>query len=34
MTPEQIYDLSMAAGIVLAFATAVYICYLTRFRIK
>jgi len=31
MTPEQIIDLAKAGGIVLAFATAVYIIYLTRF---
>lgn len=34
MTPDQIYDFSVAGGIVLAFATGVYICYLMRFRIR
>jgi len=31
MTPEQIYDLAKAAGIILAILNGVYIVYLTRF---
>lgn len=34
MTHEQIVDLAKAGGIVIAFLTGVYLCYLTRFRIK